>query len=310
MKIISNHLNEFYLEYADDTGLSLSQTSRAVNTWDTQQFQDAINELLGNMQPDDTLTNRLQILALQANQTKRSLMGAMIGAGMAVATAKTLDHGTTKMTHEYVEGRTVRGKPLAPQQPAEPIREPTVRVSNTPYPQISHAPAVQSNRLPAVQPNTLPAIQDDMQDFNDRMWAHNDVATSRMQQVLDTSLRQGVDGKQMHKLTKVIPHDGARPTPNLSTEMNKVVSSIQGLVVDKATRSNSQGQREAYEDQDVEYVYFMTQNDDRVCDLCDSLVGMYPVDEAPAIPDETHPGCRCQEVPCDADGNILPGFAF
>lgn len=280
MKIISNHLNEFYLEYADDTGLSLSQTSRAVNSWDMQQFQDAINELLDNAQPDDTLTKRLQVLALQASQTKRSLMGAMIGAGVAVATAKVLSHGTTKIQNEYQEGRKVRTKPTNTQ--------------------------IQTRTVVKVAPTKYPGTQ----DFHDRMWAHNDVATARMQQVLDTSLRQGVDGKQMRQLTKVIPHDGGRPTPNLSTEMNKVVSSVQGLVVDKATRANAQAQREAYEEQDVEYVYFMTQNDDHVCDLCDSLVGFYPIDEAPNIPDDTHPGCRCQLVPCDKDGNILPGFAF
>lgn len=271
MRIISENLNEFYLEYADNTGLNLSQVAGQVSAWDTVQFQKAVDRLLQDIQPDDKLSQKLQLAYLQATQTKRDMLNALISAGVAVATYQVAQHGQTQGVHEYREGHQVR-----------------------------------TGKLPIKVPEHVKASE----DYTSRLWAHSDVATARMQQQLNNSLRQGLDSKAMRQLTKVVPHDGPRPDNNLSTELNKVVSRVQGLVVDHTTAANNEAQLTAMHEQDVEYVYFLTQNDNLVCDICDSLVGIHPIDEAPNITDDTHPGCRCQLVPCDKDGNILPGFLW
>ncbi|WP_214283966.1 hypothetical protein [Bacillus subtilis] len=51
-------------------------------------FYQAIDEMLANASPSDKLSKRLQAIFAQASISRRDMLGAMIGAGMNIATAK------------------------------------------------------------------------------------------------------------------------------------------------------------------------------------------------------------------------------
>jgi SPP1 gp7 family putative phage head morphogenesis protein len=56
--------------------------------------------------------------------------------------------------------------------------------------------------------------------------------------------------------------------------------------------------KDRYEQTGVDRVEVLAALDDRVCDLCSSLHGrIYPIDEAPDFPGNTHPNCRCTLAP-------------
>lgn len=271
MTIIGNHLNQFYLQYADENGLSLKQTEAKVRQWDMDQFQAAIKELLKDRTPDDDLTKQIQQAYVESQRNRRGTMLAIISAGVAVATSEAKDYGKSVIHDEYVEGHQSR-----------------------------------SGRAPVQVPDSTSKAE----DYQQRAQVHGEVAVSRMHETLNSGLRRGLSQKDMRVLTHVYPPKSKRIKGNLSSELNKLVTRSQGLIVDKATRANNNGQAQAFNDAKVEYVYFMTENDSRVCDKCDRLVGVWPVKSAPQPGKDTHPGCRCQLVPCDKDGNILPGFIW
>jgi SPP1 gp7 family putative phage head morphogenesis protein len=63
----------------------------------------------------------------------------------------------------------------------------------------------------------------------------------------------------------------------------------------ETTRAYTAGVMDLYRQADVEKIMFLSSQDERVCeDICDPLDGMvFAVDDAPDIPGDTHPSCRC-----------------
>lgn len=273
MSIISAHLNEFYLQYATDQGLTMAQTEQQVGQWDIDHFKSAIDQLLSGVNPDEMLSQRLQVAYAQSKMTRRDMLNAMIAAGMAVATYKAQEYGKKAIVDDYQEGYRRR-----------------------------------TGQEPLKQGKSFKRFK----DYTDRLWIHGDVAKSRMQETLNTGLRRGLDNRTINRLTKVYKPTAARKASNLASDMNRLVSREQGLLVDQTTRSNQAGQNQAFTDADVKYCFVLTEGDEKVCtEYCEPLVGIiFPIDEAPNLPEDTHPGCRCQLIPCDADGNILPGFVW
>ena len=282
MQIIANHLKSFYVQYADENGLTLATVSSVVNTWDRQQFEDAINEFMQNVNPDDALMQRLSAARAKAMIDKRQMLNSVIAVGIDAATTKTKQFGQPELVRQYVHGYHARtGNQLKPEQVP-----PKIRVQG---------------------------------EFNSRLQVHSDVMATRMQETLNKALQRGLQPPDLKQLLKRIPPASTlRENRNLSSDMDKILSQIRNLTRDQAVRNTNQGANRAMDEDGVEYVIFLTQNDSRVCDICASLDGqVFERDEAPnlpgnsvdiSIPVDTHYGCRCQEIPSDADGNPLPGY--
>lgn len=65
----------------------------------------------------------------------------------------------------------------------------------------------------------------------------------------------------------------------------------------ETTRAYNAGVMDLYRQGDVEKVMFMSSEDERVCDQCDDFDGnVYAIEDAPDIPGDTHPSCRCVYV--------------
>ncbi|WP_435634024.1 phage head morphogenesis protein [Levilactobacillus brevis] len=268
LSIIANHLKEFYNEYADDSGLTLNQVSSAVSSWDTQHFYAAINEMLTDVQPDDKLSKQLQAAYVKASLTKRDMLGAMIGAGMSIATARSELYGVTELNRQrsaaYVDNSS-RSQQNVPQS---------------------------TNQAEYVQ----------------RLWVHQDVMANRMIDTLNKGMSRGISVTAMNKLTRSIPQSGDRIDDNLATPMNQLLSRIDGLMQTQSVDNTNEGKRQAYEDSDVKFVMWLTEEDYHVCDICQPLdKQIFSFGQAPIPQEDTHSRCRCQLVACDEDGNLLDG---
>ncbi|MDS1015274.1 phage minor head protein [Lentilactobacillus buchneri] len=269
LSIIGNHLQEFYNEYADDNGLTLNQVSQQVNSWDIQSFYQAINEMLADASPDDELSKRLQAIFAQASISRRDMLGAMIGAGMSIATAKSESFAVNELKQQYIDG-----------------------YNNSSPNKISTVPAKVANQA----------------EYSQRIWVHGDVMTTRMKETLNKGLSRGMQKSDINKMTRSIPQSGDRIDDNLATPMNQMLSRIHTLTTSQGIENTNSGKNKAYDEQNVKYVIWLTKEDYKVCDQCKDLdKQIFIRGQAPIPQDDTHLNCRCQLVKCDEDGNVLPG---
>ncbi|MGP3639394.1 phage minor head protein [Lentilactobacillus hilgardii] len=269
LSIIGNHLQEFYNEYADDNGLTLNQVSQQVNSWDIQSFYQAIDEMLVNASPSDKLSKRLQAIFAQASISRRDMLGAMIGAGMSIATAESESFAVNELKQQYIDG-----------------------YNNSSLNKISTVPDKVANQA----------------EYSQRIWVHGDVMTTRMKETLNKGLSRGMKKSDINKMTRSIPQSGDRIDDNLATPMNQMLSRIHTLTTNEAIRNSNSGKNRAYDEQNVQYVMWLTEEDGRVCDICEPLDRQtFAYGQAPIPVTDTHPRCRCQLVACDEDGNLLSG---
>lgn len=243
--------------------------SQQVNSWDIQSFYQAIDEMLVNASPSDKLSKRLQAIFAQASISRRDMLGAMIGAGMSIATAKSESFAVNELKQQYIDG----------------------------YDNSS--------------PNKLPTVPDkvaNQAEYSQRIWVHGDVMTTRMKETLNKGLSRGMKKSDINKMTRSIPQSGDRIDDNLATPMNQMLSRIHTLTTNEAIRNSNSGKNRAYDEQNVQYVMWLTEEDGRVCDICEPLDRQtFAYGQAPIPVTDTHPRCRCQLVACDEDGNLLSG---
>ncbi|MFS8170908.1 hypothetical protein U6D78_15370, partial [Lactiplantibacillus plantarum] len=136
-----------------------NQVSSAVSSWDTQHFYAAINEMLTDVQPDDKLSKQLQAAYVKASLTKRDMLGAMIGAGMSIATARSELYGVTELNRQR-----------------------------------SAAYADNSSRSQQNVPRST-----DQAEYVQRLWVHQDVMANRMIETLNKGLSRGISVTAMNK---------------------------------------------------------------------------------------------------------------
>ena len=224
--------------------------------------------MLTDVQPDDKLSKQLQAAYVKASLTKRDMLGAMIGAGMSIATARSELYGVTELNRQR-----------------------------------SAAYADNSSRSQQNVPQST-----DQAEYVQRLWVHQDVMANRMIETLNKGLSRGISVTAMNKLTRSIPQSGDRIDDNLATPMNQLLSRIDGLMQTQSVENTNEGKRQAYEDSDVKFVMWLTEEDYHVCDICQPLdKQIFPFGQAPIPQEDTHPRCRCQLVACDEDGNLLDG---
>ncbi|MEJ6401025.1 minor capsid protein [Nicoliella lavandulae] len=269
MSIIASHLQDFYREYATDTGLSLTQVSQSVNGWDLANFKQAIDTLMQDVTPDSNLRKRIAVAQAQAMIDKKHTMAAIVGAGIAAATFKAQQYSNQELPNQFTKEFNYR--------------------SPTNY---------QKKQLPS-EP------KDNIKDFNNRLWVHSDVMVTRTQETLNNALRKGVDQAGMNKLTQVKSQSTKRTSDNLSSSANDLVSRVQIAFRITAINNTNAGKSDAYHNITANYVKWITQEDTHVCPQCEPLDGnVYPVSGAPKPQIDTHFQCRCSTIRCNADGDL------
>lgn len=270
LEIINNHLNQFYNQYAKDNGLNISQVEAQSNLWDMKQYEQAINQIMAMPIANQQLNSRLQEANAKATQSKENTMGAMLSAGLAVGTAMVQHYGNIELPKQY-------------------LREYNFRSPHN---------IVLGNITGDIKKNP---------DFNHRIWSHNDEMVRRAQEQLHKSLQRGLNGNSIRRLTNTVSESDKRLSDNISSQANTMVSRVQLVFKVHSIRSTEQGKNDAYNNNDTDNNFgkWITQQDSRVCALCESMDGnIYPESDHPIPQVNTHDGCRCQFAECDINGNL------
>lgn len=265
LTVIKNSLSAFFSKYADETGLSTTVVAQQASEWDLQQFESVINMLSSNLSANDDLNKRLIAARATAQIDKAHVLSSIVTAGLAIATAKTQNYGNKALRQAFSD-------------------EYMYRTGKQPFP----------NQYP----------KENIDDFNTRVWVHNDVSTVNTNHTLNKVLRKGIDKQALntlladnHSKPKANNIDSATQTGISFNKRNLKINSIYST--NKATH-------DALQDSSIDYVKWTTEEDDRVCDICEPMDGnVYELSDAPVPQDDTHFGCRCAINPCDKDGNLI-----
>lgn len=266
LTVIKNSLSAFFSRYADETGLSTTDVANEANTWDLQQFENVITSLTNNLPITDDLNKRLIAARATARIDKSHTLSSIVTAGLAIATAKTQSYGNKALKQAFSDEYMYRtGKHALPNQ----------------YP------------------------KENIDDFNTRVWVHNDVSTVNTNHTLNKVLRKGIDKQALNTL---LADNHSKPKANNldSAAQTGISFNKRNLKINSIYSTNSATHTAFSENNSIDYVKWVTENDDRVCDICEPMDdNVYELSDAPVPQDDTHFGCRCAITPCDKDGNLI-----
>lgn len=267
--IIKSNIQAFYQQYAVENRLSLNQVSSSINSWDMNQFKRAINQFMLDTPDNDDLKQRIFAAKALAGTNKSNLIGAIISVGIATASAKAQQYGQKQLINQYVDEYN--------------YRNPNSKISSV----------------------DVPSSITKAKDFISKIWANNDVSTIRAKQQVHKSITKGLDDKSLQQLLK--NSNDTNTSSNLDSSANAGISFNKQLLRSSNIDANNQASSAAFSDNNqVVYLKWVTQNDDKVCDICEPMDGnVYKVEDAPTPQVDSHYNCRCGLEPCDEDGNIL-----
>lgn len=265
LTVIKNSLSAFFSKYADETGLSTTVVAQQASEWDLQQFESVINMLISNLSANDDLNKRLIAARATAQIDKAHVLSSIVTAGLAIATAKSQQYGNKALKQAFSDEYKYR---------------------TGLYPQ--------SNQFP----------KENVEDFNTRVWVHNDISVINANHTLNKVIRKGLDQQALNTL---LADNHMKPkTNNLDSATQTGISFNKRNLKINSIYSTNKATHDALQDSSIDYVKWTTEEDDRVCDICEPMDGnVYELSDAPVPQDDTHFGCRCAINPCDKDGNLI-----
>ncbi len=264
--MISAHLTTFYNNYATETGLTLTQVDQEVSQWDLEQFKLAVDAMVNDSNPDDALAKHLKLAYAQATISKRNMLGAMVSIGLAVASDQADQFGQQAIETSYRKTYQART--------AKPVTD-------------------------------IKATIKPLKEYKSRIWLHNDQMAGRVQQVLYHGLQRGLSKQDWQQLTKFKSPSQPRENDNLASEANKVITQAQTLLKSVKADSDNQATLHSYSALGGHAVEMVLQPGH--CGPCEELAneGPWLIDDAPHLPEDTHPGCRCSFVMVDNNGHMV-----
>lgn len=266
---------QFYQQYADDNGLSLTQVQGHVSKWDLKQWQAAIDE----MQPGDwpkEATNRLKAYGAVAGIDKPYLIGAIIGLGLLRMTVK----------HQK-----------AIKQRVKTDGESEVKRMGTAY----NMTAKQTKRITSIitQASTKEL-------WSSNLWLDTDTLANDVENLVNKHLRHGMSLTDLQDL--LAKHTNPvqfKPNQSVADRITQMQANTRRLVRSESARLVDQVNMTTYRMQGVKWVRWVCEPG--ACAKCQAIAdaGPYPIDDCPDIPGDSHPNCRCSKVPIISVRDII-----
>lgn len=267
LEFIKEHLTSFYMHYAGQTGLTISQTMQSVSKWDLEQWKNAVKELSEDGWSPEA-KDRISALGVVAGISLGMMMSSI--AGLAVT--------------RQIDNQVIAVKSRVKQDQQQEIK----RVN-------------QSFSKPVIKSKLLPAP-----DLSDRLWLEGDRLIADLQSSLYRSFVTATDIEDFRALFQAhLNPNQFNPDKNIGDRLKQQNYVIGRLLRTETARMKDYINSKSYRDNGIEWVNIVTEPG--ACAKCLSLSvrGPYPIDEAPSIPDDTHPNCRCGKVPAMGPDDTL-----
>ncbi|MFC6180339.1 hypothetical protein [Lactiplantibacillus daowaiensis] len=267
---ISDNLQRFYMQYADESGLSLAQTRQAVSRWDIAQWQRAIDQL-DMTDWDDNAKYLAGEYAYQAGYDRTHLMGAMVGMSLISMTSKVQQHITDRVKTDAVDQEEHLKRLLD----GPPIR-----------------PIVKSKPVSIITQDETTAL------WSDSLWLKSESMANDVQSLVNLHLRHGmsIDDLKGMLVQHVNPRQ-FRPGKSIADRISQMDYQAERILRTESARLVDEVNMTTYSMQGVIWVDWI--DEPGACEMCAALAdgGPYPLNDVPSIPGDTHPNCRCSKIP-------------
>ena len=284
LKLIKNNLQAFYVRYANEQGLTVTEVKRDVTNWDLSQFVDAIDELLEDGdKSDDELSKRLKLFQYQAAKGNRQdLIAAMIGATIAISTKHAHKASRQHLANDYANEQQWQSNVLK-------------RLSG------HYEWTLPKQHDVEIEPNIEKVI--DGSQWSDTLWNHSDAMVTDVQNVVRDALNNGMSQDNLNQLIKHLRH-ADKERGNLESAARNRMWQIERLVRSESARVVDEATMNQLKKDNVHLVAIVTEPD--ACKKCRDLaeIGPFSLEECPRFPTDTHPNCRCGKIPFKTNSNL------
>lgn len=132
------------------------------------------------------------------------------------------------------------------------------------------------------------------ESWKQRLWLDSDELGSKMQTVINSRLKRGITPES---LGEILRETKAYNRKNIESIFNSAGYNAERILKTESARSIDYVADSFYRHNGVKMVNWVTEAG--ACKRCVELeeAGPYKIEEAPTIPDNSHPSCRCSKIP-------------
>lgn len=263
---IRDHLLQFYQQYADENGLSISQARARISKWDLNQWKQAINEVDMSGWPK-AATDRVKMYGATAGIDKAHVMLAIIGLALLRMMVK---------QRQAIQQRSVKDA-------RDEAKRMKVAYKLTPK---------QSKKVTSIitQPETV-------KQWSARLWTDHDMMANDVENLVNQYLRHGATLNDLQDgLKKHVNKEQFKPNQSIADCIAQAQYNTQRLVRTESARLVDQVTMTTLRMKGVKWIQWVTEPG--ACSKCMGIAdsGPYAIDDCPSIPDDSHPNCRCSKV--------------
>lgn len=320
VSLIEQYLTQFFDKYAENNQLTVTQANAMINSWDKQQFENLLENLdIANL--SDDAQKRAKVLGVKAGINHGSMLNAMIGLSIIYMTDKQsnliqshekqtilsqINHLTTiNPQYQKLQNLVFAKIDNTTNKSIANIRKYLGIDKNKtlqPVKTTSRSTTPKNNQASPTKVETAVNNPDVVKIWSDNLWNKSDIMSNDIENMVNMHIRKGMSLEDLHDLLK--SHNNKNqfnPNQSVADRVKQSEFNARRIIRTETSRMVNVVNKTTYQISGVEKVALHHEPD--ACDLCIDLSQQAPwdIDDAPSIPDDTHPNCYCYLIPIESE---------
>lgn len=136
--------------------------------------------------------------------------------------------------------------------------------------------------------------------WSERLWMDSDELAADIEALVNKHLKHGMSLNDLQNILADHANTAQfNPKLSIADRIRQLEFNARRIVRIESARLIDEVNMTTYKMAGVSYVDWLTEPG--ACDLCQSIAdgGPYAIDDAPDIPDDSHPNCRCHKTPAN-----------
>lgn len=259
---IQQQINGFYAKYASDTGLTMSEAVKKINSFDVKSFEETAAKMVAKKDFSQYANDRLKTYNATMKINRLEFLKAQLGLEITNATNEEELAFNDYLLKSYQDELKRQSGILGYHKNVD-LKQNAATVVNASF----HGAT-----------------------WSSRLWINQDVLKAKLDTLLSRAMIQGTNPKQMIASLRT----------NIAKEINNATSVIENLVVTESARVQDVAQMESLKRNGFKFCKWIAEP--TACKRCREIaesnnqhgIGVYRLDDVPMIPE--HPRCRCSKA--------------
>ncbi|TPR12746.1 hypothetical protein [Apilactobacillus timberlakei] len=265
MVFIKANLMTFYAKYAKDNQLSVSEVGQSASSWDTQQWINAIKQVNMKNWPDEAI-NRVKAYGHIAGISTLHTIEALMALGIIKMTVKNQNIISDRITKDGND---------------------QIKIIES---------MVKTNPSADKKATSIITQQSTHDIWSKNLWIDSDSLANDIQTLVNKHLKHGMSINNLDDILETHANKNQfKPTKYVGDRVKQMEFNARRIVRTESSRLIDQVNTVTYSMSGITDVDVV--NQPGACQKCIGLAGTYKIDNAPSIPDSSHPNCRCYKIP-------------